>query len=66
MKSRRFSNYSEFIFRLGCYVALMRPSKVETRLQLQNESAKVQRLSGRLATYRLGQKGFHGVELLFY
>ena len=43
VKSKRFSDYSEF-FR-GCYAALMRPNKVETRLQLQNGLAKVQRIA---------------------
>ena len=33
----------------GCYAALMRPNKVETRLQLQNGLVKVQKLVGRLA-----------------
>ena len=36
VKSRRFRNYSEFIFRWEGYAALMRPNKVETRLQLLN------------------------------
>ena len=51
MKSWRFSDYSEFFFwgGGGCYAALMRPNKVETRLQLQNGLVKVQKLVGRLA-----------------
>ena len=49
--SWRFSNYSEFYLGgEGCYAALMRPNKVETRLQLQkNGLVKVQKLVGRLA-----------------
>ena len=51
VKSRRFSDYSELFFLGGggCYAALMRPNKVETRLQLQNGLAKVQKLLGRIA-----------------
>ena len=49
VKSRKFNDYSEFIFRWGCYAALMRPNEVEMRLQLQNGLAKVHTLVGRLA-----------------
>ena len=49
MKSRIFSNYSEFFLDGECYAALMRPKKVETRLQLQNGLAEVQKLVGRFA-----------------
>ena len=47
----RFSDYSEFYLGGGgCYAALMRPNKVETRLQLQkNGLVKAQKLVGRLA-----------------
>ena len=60
MKSWRFSDYSEFFWGVGDAIpcnailsvgdaALMRPNKVETRLQLQNGLVKVQKLVGRLA-----------------
>ena len=42
----------------------MRPNKVETRLQLQKRVSKSTE-TGWEISYRLGQKGFHGVELLF-
>ena len=50
VKRWRFSDYSEFYLGGGgCYAALMRPNKVEMRLQLQNGSVKVQKLVERLA-----------------
>ena len=64
VKSWRFSDYSEFYLGGGgCYAALMRPNKVETRLQLQNGLVKVQKLVGRLAIGWIKRFSWRGVAI---